>query len=309
MFLLHHPDTTFKPTTSDSYDSIASLQADQGTNGRRFLYGCGGHYGFGSELNTLLAAFTYSFATRRQFILACEKWNYGKFDDFFTFPKNSNRSLPYRFLVGNNTINERFKFLKTNFFAQQMNASRQATRKWQTIERKRSVAQYFWRQMTRETSQFVEQCRIRNLSNYIGLHVRRGDKLLGEARKVPLEKYIQKIEKELPNQKHRSVFATSDDGSVLEELRRLRANWTFLSVNRMKTYTRSTSGHYQSRFNQLSLEEKRYETRLLICQLQMLVDADYVFCTITSNICRLVQILRLQDPSTTISLDRKRRAA
>ena len=316
LFLLNHPGHTYiisssrscPNSTNDSFDSIAALQADRGTNHRKFLYVCGGGSGFGSELNQLILAFAYSFASRRQFVLDCKRWNYGRFEDFFDFPKNFNRSLRYRSLFGNDSINQRIKYLKTNHLGEQLRLFRRATSQVQTIESKRPLAQYFWRQMTRETSAFVEQCRIRNLSNYIGLHVRRGDKLFREARKVPLQKYIEKIEETLSGQKSRSVVVTSDDISVLQELRRMRANWTFVSINITNSYTNNRSGHYQSRFNHLSQEEKRDQTRLLICQIQMLVDADYVFCTMSSNICRLVQTLRHQDPSTAISLDRPWRA-
>jgi hypothetical protein len=65
-----------------------------------------------------------------------------------------------------------------------------------------------------------------------------------------------------------------------------------------------TIGHFQGRFNRLSRNETLFETRLFICELQMLVDAQYVLCAMSSNVCRLVQILRYQHPSTAISLDR-----
>lgn len=57
--------------TIDAYEQITALQADRDTNNRRFVYELGGRFGFGSELNQLLLAFTYSFASRRQFIVDC----------------------------------------------------------------------------------------------------------------------------------------------------------------------------------------------------------------------------------------------
>ena len=87
--------------------------------------------------------------------------------------------------------------------------------------------------MTNETLKFNETYRIQNLSNYIGIHIRKGDKLKVEARDIPSNKYVTVIERIL-------------------------------------------------------------ETYLFICELQMLVDSHYVLCVMSSNVCRLVQILRYQ---------------
>lgn len=41
----------------------------------------------------------------------------------------------------------------------------------QTLELKSPLAHYFWRQMTPQMAAFIDQCRIRNFSHCIGLHV------------------------------------------------------------------------------------------------------------------------------------------
>jgi hypothetical protein len=297
-----------KSIINNSYDLIASRQADSNISHRKFLYVCRGNGGLGNELNQLILAFTYSVASRRQFLIDCKSWPYGVFHDVFNYQKGSRSSLPYKYLVANDSVNQQIKYVKVAHLNEPFSSFRQATKSVQTIEAKRPVAQYFWRSMTRNTSASVEKCLIKNLSHYIGVHVRRGDKLRTEAREVPLKKYIKKIEETILGEKLRPVFVASDDPSVLSKLRRLRAAWTFVSINNTNSYTLKSSGHYQSRFQSLPMEQRIHQTHLLLCEIQMLVDADYVFCTMSSNICRLVQTLRHQRPSTAISLDKEWKA-
>ena len=311
IFILHYLGTTYNISTLllfgnktiVSDDRIATLQADSDLNHRKFLYICGGGGGFGSEINQLLLGFAYSVASGRQFLIDTAQWNYGQFRDFSSFPESFNRSLPYQTMVINDDINKPIKYLKSDHVGPQLYVFQEATRQVHTIEAKRPVAHYFWRLITAETSAFIEQCRIKNLSNYIAIHVRRGDKSLTEAHNIPLTDYIQKIQQTIPGNRMRPVFVASDDPAVLVEFPQLKPMWTFVSINNTNSYASNFTGHVQWRFNNLPAAEKRFQTRLFLCQLQMLVDADYVFCTMSSNICRLVQILRHQDPSTVISLD------
>ena len=289
----------------DSYNSIATLQADSDLNHRKFLYICGGGGGFGSEINQLLLGFAYSVVSGRQFLIDTEQWNYGQFRDFFTFPEGFNRSLPYQTMVLNDSVNQPIQYLKSNHVGRQLVVFQEATRHVHAIKAKRPVAHYFWRLLTNETAAFMERCRVKNLSDYIGVHVRRGDKSISEAKNVPVMNYIQKIEETFPAKKGHTVFVTSDDSSVLDEFPRLRPTWMFASIIKNNSYTLNYTGHVQFRFNNLPAKEKLHQTRALLCEIQMLINAEYVFCTMSSNICRLVQILRHQDPSTVFSLDRE----
>ena len=311
IYLLEYPNVTyntpsallFSNATNGSSEPMASRQADISTTNRTFLYVCMGVVGFGSEINNLLLGLAYSLASRREFLVDCRSWTYGRFGDFFSLREGSDRSLPYVNLTTNERVNEQTKYLKVVRKTHPLSSFRRATGKIHTIEAKRRAARYLWQRMTAETSAFVKQCRIRNLSNYTAVHVRRGDKLIKEAREVPLLQYIQKIERTLPGKEFRQVFVASDDSAVPEEFSQLRPTWAFFGINHTISYASNYTGHAQSTFNRLPLDERMNQTRLLICEIQMLVDADYVFCTMSSNICRLVQILRHQSPSTAISLD------
>ena len=293
-----------------SFEHIDVCQAGgPGTNGT-FLYIIWGRAGFGSELNQLLLAFAYSVASKRQFLIDSRLWNYGNLSDYFRLaPIGFESSMNYTFLVENNRQNDRIQHLQTTRTGAQASRFWRATGHVQNIESKRPAAHYFWATMSDETQSFVEQCRLGNLSNYIGVHVRRGDKLVSEARAVPLLNYINRIEKIVQKNQSQNIFVASDDPSTIDDFRKLKPQWTFSSVSLTDQKRTGSNGHRQGEFNRLDRESKRFQTRLLICQLQMLIDANYVFCTMSSNICRLIQILRHQPPSTMISLDRSWYAA
>jgi hypothetical protein len=288
-----------------SFDDISACQLSSITN-RTFLYITWDGAGFGSELNQLLLAFAYSVATKRQFLINDRRWNYGHFIDYFNSPSSSNYSkFNYTFITENNRENDQMDHLKTTRFGAQLHQFWNATRQVQSMTIKRQVAHYLWKSMSKETFKFIQKYRIRNLSNYIGIHIRKGDKLRREAREIPLEKYITTIEGILKaNKTIKHIFVASDDYTVIEKLRQLKPKWNFLSLYDNNSQRTKTIGHFQGHFNRLSKKQKLYETRLLMCELQILMDSKYVVCGMSSNICRLVQILRHQHPSTAISLDR-----
>ena len=288
-----------------SFDHIDVCQAGgPGTNGT-FLYIIWGGAGFGSELNQLLLAFAYSVASRRQFLIDSRLWNYGNLSDYFQLsPISFNRSMNYTFLVEDSRKNDQIQYLKTTRIGLQVQRFWRITRHLQNIDSKRRVTHYFWQTMSNETRLFVETCRLGNLSNYIGVHVRRGDKLASEARAISLLNYIDRIEKIVEKNQSQTIFVASDDPSTIDGFRKLKPQWIFQSTSHTYRNRTSGNGHRQGDFNRLDREGKRFQTHLLICQLQMLIEANYVLCTMSSNICRLVQILRHQSPSTVISLDR-----
>ncbi|CAF2865470.1 unnamed protein product [Rotaria sp. Silwood2] len=275
------------------------------TINRTFLYIIWGRVGFCSELNQLLLAFAYSVASKRHFLIDSRQWNYGNFNDYFNIQTNLSYSLSnYTFLTENNRKNDQIEHLKTTRTGSQVRTFWLATQHVQYIEMKRRVAHYLWQRMTEETSLFIQNYRISNISNYIGVHIRRGDKLDKEARPIPLQNYIKIIEqKKLLKNESQQIFVSSDDSLVIEELRYLKPIWNFVSIYNIDYNTTRRHGHFQTQFNRLSSREKLFETRLLMCELQMLINSQYVLCSMLSNVCRLIQILRHQHPSTVISLD------
>jgi hypothetical protein len=288
-----------------SFDHISICQARVSLN-RTFLYIIWGQAGFGSELNQLLLAFAYSVASRRHFLIDSQQWNYGNFTNYFRLQTNiSYSNTNYTFLVETNLKNDQIDHLKTTRTGSQVKKFWLATQHLQTIEAKRRVAHYLWQTMTEETLLFIQQYGISNISNYIGIHVRRGDKIKTESREIPLHNYINLIDQKiLIKNESRSIVVASDDPSVIEELRQLKPRWNFVGVYNNNHNSTTRHGHFQAQFNRLSWKERVFETRLLICELQMLINAQYVLCPMSSNVCRLIQILRHQHPSTVISMDR-----
>lgn len=288
-----------------SFNDIDACQSSYWTK-RTFLYIIWGRVGFCSELNQLLLAFAYSVSTKRRFIIDSRHWNYGKFSHYFNLPSTNYYEINNRTFIQKDTkYNTRIMHLKTTRIGSQVSKFWYATRSVQTIPVKRHVAHYLWKSLSKQTFTFIQNNRIPNLSNYIGIHVRKGDKLASEARSVSLRKYISTIEGLInTNKTSMQIFVASDDHSVIGQLRQLKSMWTFFSL----TYDHqqnTSSGHFQNRFNRLTYEQRINETKLFMCELQMLIDAKYVLCGMSSNVCRLVQILRKQHSSTTISLDRR----
>jgi hypothetical protein len=301
---LTHSPVISSPKRFCSFDDIAACQISSITN-RTFLYIAYDDAGFGSELNQLLLAFAYSVTTKRQFLINDGHWNYGHFIDYFNLPSSNNYSqFNYTFLTENNHENESIDHLQISRYGTPIDEFWRATQQVQSIAIKRRVAHYLWKSMSNETFKFIQTYRIRSLSNYIGIHIRKGDKIKTEAHEIPLEKYVTAIERILKaNKTIKHIFVASDDYRVVEQLRQLKPKWNFLSLHDHNSQRKKTIGHFQHDFNRLSKEQKLNETRLLMCELQILMDSQYVVCGMSSNICRLVQILRHQDPSTVISLD------
>ncbi len=288
-----------------SFENISACQSSN-IKKRTFLYIVWGGAGFCSEMNQILLAFAYSVATKRRFLIYSRAWNYGNFADYFNLPSTNYypQSINRIFLVEDNRKNDLIDHLITTRVGTQLKKFWLATRLVQSIPIKRRVAHYLWKSMSNETFKFIETHRIRNLSNYIGIHIRKGDKKR-EARVIPLNKYIKGIERILQKNKAiQQIFVASDDHNVVKELRQLKPTWNFVSIYDNNHQINGRNGHFQGQFNRLSRQQKLNETRLFMCELQMLVNSEYVLCGMSSNVCRLVQILRHQHPSTAISLDR-----
>ena len=283
-----------------SFDQITTCQNSRLIN-RTFLYILWSRAGFASELNQLVLAFAYSISTKRRFVIDSRHWNYGRIEDYFHLPLITNDlRLNRTYLQENAAENERIVHLKTTRFGSQLWRFWQATRHVQSMSIKRQVGHYLWKSISNQTFHFIQTHRIENLSIDFAIHIRRGDKFK-EARAIPLEKYLMIIGR---NRSSPKIFVVSDDSTVVEQLRRLKPRWKFVSLDEFYPRRRKILGHFQANFNRLSREQKRNETRFLMCELQILIDSPYVLCGMSSNICRLIQILRHQHPSTVISLDR-----
>lgn len=118
---------------------------------------------------------------------------------------------------------------------------------------------------------------------YIALHIRRGDKLRWEADPVSLSSYISKISFGGCN----TIFVATDDYSCVEYLAK-----KFPSLRFCTSAPFGARGHNQVYFNGLDTLSRRNELVRLIAEVDLLVGSIEFVGSYSSNIGRLVHLLR-----------------
>jgi hypothetical protein len=136
--------------------------------------------------------------------------------------------------------------------------------------------------------------------SYIGVHVRRGDKGK-EVPFVPLSTYATAINAIAPAA-DTPIFLASDDASVASLLAVL------LPARVILTLTASASpaiagGHDQLKHNKGALKRNRARVEALLAEIDALSAADAFVGSFSSNLGRLVHVLRRANANTTISVD------
>lgn len=110
---------------------------------------------------------------------------------------------------------------------------------------------------------------------YLGLHVRRGDKAIEYAHQG-VEQYIGKLKK---YSDCKSVFISTDDYSVVEELREKYPDYTFYTLCRP-----DERGYVQKEFDKLSVQEKENAQYNLWACIEILANAGHFVGTYSSNL-------------------------
>ncbi|XP_025104219.1 alpha-(1,6)-fucosyltransferase-like isoform X1 [Pomacea canaliculata] len=114
----------------------------------------------------------------------------------------------------------------------------------------------------------------------VGVHVRRTDKLFGEAAFHSLEEYMHHVEDYYQQLEHhtgpltRRVYLATDDPNVLKEARENYRNYIFVYDDWIS----------------LAAHESRYTPRSLmgiILDIHFLSSSDYLVCTFSSQVCRV----------------------
>ena len=116
---------------------------------------------------------------------------------------------------------------------------------------------------------------------FIGIHVRRGDKLINEADYIPVSSYLDEVKR----QSGQAIFVSTDDQSVIEEL-----NNDTISIHWNKN--NFGNGHNQNEFNNLVDEGKTRAIQVLLADVFVLLKSDYFVGDYASNIARFVAIYR-----------------
>ncbi len=120
---------------------------------------------------------------------------------------------------------------------------------------------------------------------YIGVHVRRGDKL-SESNYVSLEAYLRKVA-EIDNPPRTLVIA-SDDAAESERLAALMER----SFDVRSLASAGDRGHDEARFNALPARQRWERTVRFLTELEILRDAQVLLVTMSSNVGAFLQYAR-----------------
>lgn len=133
-------------------------------------------------------------------------------------------------------------------------------------------------------------------TDFVGLHVRRGDKIK-EVMLPPLKKYANAVTLMASNQT--TVFIATDDGSVLSPLQNMLSPRPVVFM----PAAMRRQGHIQGNMNRLFLKTNYERVIVLLAEIEMLRKATVFVSTFSSNLARLVHVLRWQDVNNSVSLD------
>ena len=144
---------------------------------------------------------------------------------------------------------------------------------------------------------------------YVAVQMRLGDKKTENELKNVSE-YISAVENLGLEQKQLNIFVSSDNQSAVDEfIQQSKPHWQVFRIDQPLFITQNKSillwqGHHQRQFNVLPAQSRRNATITLLAELEMFKGAEHVVCTISSNLCLLIQLLREQSFETVHSLDK-----
>jgi hypothetical protein len=136
--------------------------------------------------------------------------------------------------------------------------------------------------------------------SYVGVHVRRGDKDK-EVAFVALTEYIRAVDAVAPAS-DTPVFVASDDSSVASALAILAPGRAIFTLSPAASPA-IRGGHDQLAHNRGALKHNRARVEALLAEIHALVHADLFVGSFSSNLGRLVHVLRSADAETSISVD------
>ena len=129
------------------------------------------------------------------------------------------------------------------------------------------------------------------------MHIRRGDKLLREAEKVETEDYMEAVVDYIKSKEYdsltvdkiMSIWVASDDITVVNEVQNITSMY-FPSVERQDVVKEESPGVKRVPTHTRNMDYWSFV--YIIADIEMLVEADIFVGTFSSNIGRLVAILR-----------------
>eukprot|EP00737_Agarophyton_chilense_P003481 gb/GEZJ01004086.1/.p1 GENE.gb/GEZJ01004086.1/~~gb/GEZJ01004086.1/.p1 ORF type:complete len:362 (+),score=40.01 gb/GEZJ01004086.1/:364-1449(+) len=131
---------------------------------------------------------------------------------------------------------------------------------------------------------------------YLALHIRRGDKAK-ERPLVPLRRYVEAVE--LLQRNNDTIFVATDDGTVLDTLRKELVGKHIVSV----AAAEGRRGHNQMLMNRMYLKRNEARVVTLLAEIEVMRKATIFIGTFSSNLGRLVHVLREHKAMSSVSLD------
>jgi hypothetical protein len=128
-----------------------------------------------------------------------------------------------------------------------------------------------------ETQQLIDEVS-KNISfqgDYIGFHIRGGDKFL-EHQLIETNEYIKRAES-ISDVRQGYVF--TDDYSLFELMCKEYPNWSFQTLA-----PKNDSGYFHKEFIKLPAEIRKMKTIQMFASIELLSNAQHSFCTFSSNV-------------------------
>lgn len=133
---------------------------------------------------------------------------------------------------------------------------------------------------------------------FFGIHVRRGNKLLVEAKEVPLARYVAKVHevcRASGSSCPTNIFLMYDELWVFEKIHSM-LNGSF-QLHNFRTLLKRSNAHWDDSTMHETEEPPEGtkplpRTKQFIVELTLLAMADQIICTYSSNVCRIAAVLR-----------------
>lgn len=279
---------------------------------KKFVFHLGADAGFFSEYNNMILAMLYCLENRIQFKLYSDDANF-KIDkgwlDFFepfcdevrdSFHSKYNCRYPFntesRSFIDKIKINLYKKFNGIDYLTYELwnefHNRKMEDRKYcipelgingdlkSACEKLISITWKYNEEITKSISSKIEELNI--TANYIGFHIRQGDKGI-ESEIVKAAQYIEQAEK---YSDLRNAFVLTDDYTVIEDLRTDYPEWNVYTL-----CAKSEKGYVHSQFQKESQIERKAKLENLFASVGLLIKSDFFIGTYSSNIGMFVGML------------------
>lgn len=131
---------------------------------------------------------------------------------------------------------------------------------------------------------------------YHAIHVRRGDKLIFEAKPVPIRNYLKKLNFE----KVQILYVASDDDRSLLEVKSEASNLGLNKITILSQIGPEKNGYNQNDFNRMGEGDKKRCMVNLLTDFEILKAANTFVGSFSSNVSQIVHISRLGNSSFSV---------